>query len=317
MKFQNLILAVVIIATLGLIGYSFLNSLPSEQNRPTNKNQPAMDDTNQDDAPAEQTEWLTYQSPDNSPIQFRLRHPEAVNTSQVNSDIYEIKFIGPGSEPNTEITDGYSMSLQFVSATSLTGYIEEQNPLSRARDTSHNSYASKNYQTASELGDLEVKHKTINLSGAGYLADVTWSISGPRTAEYEVEVQQIIDSIEFETNDASGASIISIDSPVSGETVASPITVSGEARGYWFFEATASLMVTDWDGRIIGESFITADGDWMTEDFVPFSGTVEYSLPTDVYSASGTIIFQKANPSGLPENDDAREVSVILEPNTQ
>ena len=71
-------------------------------------------------------------------------------------------------------------------------------------------------------------------------------------------------------------------------------------------------MVVDWDGRIIGEGYVTAEGEWMTEDFVPFSGTIDYTLPVDSYSASGTIIFHKDNPSGLPEHDAAFEVPVLL-----
>lgn len=106
--------------------------------------------------------------------------------------------------------------------------------------------------------------------------------------------------------------LIRVNEPQPQQTVGNPITLSGEARGYWFFEASAPVLVTDWDGRIIGEGFITPTDDWMTEDFVPFSGTVSYELPVDAYSASGTIIFKKDNPSDLPAHDDAFEFPIIL-----
>ena len=42
----------------------------------------------------------------------------------------------------------------------------------------------------------------------------------------------------------------------------------------------------------------------MTENFVPFILTLEYNADTSV-SNKGSLILQKDNPSGLPENDDA------------
>lgn len=101
-----------------------------------------------------------------------------------------------------------------------------------------------------------------------------------------------------------------VTAPAAGSVVQNPIELRGEAPGNWFFEADAPVVVVNWDGLIIGESYIQAQGDWMTTDLVSFTGTVEYDLPADSYSASGTIIFQKANPSGLPEHDVAVEIPV-------
>jgi hypothetical protein len=106
---------------------------------------------------------------------------------------------------------------------------------------------------------------------------------------------------------------INVSSPTPQQSVATPILLAGEAQGNWFFEATAPVVVVNWDGLIIGEGYIEAEGDWMTTDFLPFSGTVAFDLPVDSYSASGTIIFQRANPSDLPENDAAVEIPVVFE----
>lgn len=111
---------------------------------------------------------------------------------------------------------------------------------------------------------------------------------------------------------ASLPDLIVVESPLPNQTITNPVVVRGTARGYWFFEASAPVSVVDWDGRIIGEGYITADGEWMTEDFVPFTGTISYDLPADTYSTRGAIIFQKDNPSGLPENDRALEIPVEL-----
>lgn len=107
--------------------------------------------------------------------------------------------------------------------------------------------------------------------------------------------------------------MIIIDSPTPGQTVSSPITVTGKARGNWFFEASFPIGVTNWDGLIIGQGIATAQGDWMTTEFVPFTATITYTLPEGTPYNRGTLILKKDNPSGLPENDDAREIPIILE----
>ena len=100
--------------------------------------------------------------------------------------------------------------------------------------------------------------------------------------------------------------------PTPMAEVGTPLEVSGLARGPWFFEGSFPVVVTDWDGLIIGEGYVTAQNDWMTTEFVPFAGTIEFSALPDAPYNRGTVIFQKANPSGLPEHDDALEIPVVF-----
>lgn len=105
---------------------------------------------------------------------------------------------------------------------------------------------------------------------------------------------------------------ITLDTPVEGDTITSPVTLSGKVRGNWYFEASFPIIIVDWDGRIIGEGHATAQGDWMTTEFVPFTATVHYTVDPQTPYARGAIILKKDNPSGLPENDAAIEIPVIL-----
>lgn len=102
--------------------------------------------------------------------------------------------------------------------------------------------------------------------------------------------------------------LIVITSPLPGETVSSPITIAGIARGTWYFEATAPITLVNWDGLIIAEGYVTATENWMTEDFVPFEGTLEFELPS-LYPR-GALILRASNPSGLPEHDRAVEIPI-------
>lgn len=108
--------------------------------------------------------------------------------------------------------------------------------------------------------------------------------------------------------------LIRVMSPSPGSRVTSPLTITGEARGTWFFEASFPVYVTDWDGLIIGEGIATAKGEWMTEEFVPFTAVITFdtSKIRGNYSERGTLVLKKDNPSGLPEHDDALEIPILL-----
>lgn len=109
--------------------------------------------------------------------------------------------------------------------------------------------------------------------------------------------------------------LILLNKPQPNETISSPLVIKGEARGNWFFEASFPVVLVDWDGRIIAESYATAKSDWMTEDFVPFEATIEFEEPEFIgdFSKRGALILKKDNPSGLPEYDDALEITVFFE----
>jgi len=100
---------------------------------------------------------------------------------------------------------------------------------------------------------------------------------------------------------------IRVTSPSSEAVVSSPLTVSGEARGTWYFEASFPVKLFDADGNQLAVVPAQAQGDWMTEDYVPFSAVLTFDAPA---TATGTLVFQKDNPSGLPENDDEVRIPV-------
>lgn len=100
---------------------------------------------------------------------------------------------------------------------------------------------------------------------------------------------------------------IEVESPKPYDFIQHPFFFSGSARGGWFFEAVFPVHVEDANGVVLGRGQAVATGDWMTDELVPFSGTIELdALTTD----TGTVIFEKDNPSGLPENGGRLEVPV-------
>ena len=94
------------------------------------------------------------------------------------------------------------------------------------------------------------------------------------------------------------------------QEITSPLTITGEAKGTWFFEASFPVILTDWDGKIIVQGTAKAKGDWMTENFVPFEANLQFIKPG--YKNTGSLILKKDNPSGLPQNDAALEIPVLF-----
>lgn len=105
------------------------------------------------------------------------------------------------------------------------------------------------------------------------------------------------------------ANEIVVESPEVGGGVSSPVTVRGRARGPWYFEASAPVLVIDTTGKMLGQGYVTAQGEWMTEEFVPFEGTIEFA---DTDSEGGAIIFMNDNPSGDPERSKYIAVPVFF-----
>ncbi|HZJ40740.1 MAG TPA: Gmad2 immunoglobulin-like domain-containing protein [Candidatus Saccharimonadales bacterium] len=113
-------------------------------------------------------------------------------------------------------------------------------------------------------------------------------------------------------NELEKVDLINLETPRPNEKISSPLTIKGQARGSWFFEASFPVFLTDWDGKIIAQGVATAKSDWMTTEFVSFEATLAFTTDENVYSDQGSLILKKDNPSGLSENDDALEVPVII-----
>lgn len=107
------------------------------------------------------------------------------------------------------------------------------------------------------------------------------------------------------------AAMLVLKSPAPGASVASPLVVEGDARGGWYFEASFPVELRNAAGEKIAEAPAQAKGEWMTENFVPFSVTLTY--PAQAAGTAGKLILRNDNPSGLPENDRSMEIPVVFE----
>jgi len=102
---------------------------------------------------------------------------------------------------------------------------------------------------------------------------------------------------------------IIVTDPQPGQVISSPLTVSGQARGTWFFEASAPIKVLDSAGHVIGQSHIEATGEWMTDQLVFFTGSVSFTQAT----GTGSVVFMNDNPSGDPVRDKSFTVPITFQ----
>jgi hypothetical protein len=104
---------------------------------------------------------------------------------------------------------------------------------------------------------------------------------------------------------------ILVESPAPGAVIKSPLSIRGRARGTWFFEGDFPVVLEDTNGNIVANGFVTAQGDWMTKEFVPFAGTLSFAGHDQ--TDRGSLVFKKDNPSDQRELDDAMAIPVFFQ----
>lgn len=104
--------------------------------------------------------------------------------------------------------------------------------------------------------------------------------------------------------------LIKVTSPQPNQSVSSPLSVTGQARGTWFFEASFPVRLIDGNGNTLVQTAAQAQGEWMTENFVPFSTVLNFNQPR---TSTGTLVLEKDNPSGLPANAQELRIPVRFE----
>jgi len=110
-------------------------------------------------------------------------------------------------------------------------------------------------------------------------------------------------------NELEKADLIKISNPRPNQIIESPLFIKGDARGFWFFEASFPVKLFDDNGFLLGITTAQALGNWMTEDFVPFNATLPFTVPS---APKGRLILEKDNPSGLPEHADGLTIPVYF-----
>ena len=115
------------------------------------------------------------------------------------------------------------------------------------------------------------------------------------------------DPCDGEPNDIGREKGIVINNPKTNQEISSPLIITGEATGPWYFEANFNAELLDGDGDSLGMAILIAQDEWMTENFVPFKGRLNFIKPQ---TPTGILRFLSSNPSGLPEHQKQFDVPI-------
>lgn len=262
--------------------------------------------------------YIDYQSND---LGFSTRIAQAMEVDEEASNRLEFMYKGENQKPATELYDGVRILLSRLSYDSDMSL--EDFAISQAQEspgindevvagvsTNHEyDFATFEY-TKESMGTYQ---HYVAMIYPGEAFDIAIFVS-------DNKYREIADTFlaNFEITDSEKLSteiedVIMINSPQPGLSINSPISISGQAVGNWFFEAQFSIDVVNWDGLIVGTGIATAQGEWMTENMVPFIADIEFDNTGANISPSATLIFHKANPSGLPQNDMTLEYPVYFD----
>ncbi|HVU06743.1 MAG TPA: Gmad2 immunoglobulin-like domain-containing protein [Candidatus Paceibacterota bacterium] len=111
------------------------------------------------------------------------------------------------------------------------------------------------------------------------------------------------------TNSAAQSDLPFLTSPASGAAISSPVHMTGEARGNWYFEASFPIEIVSANGTVLGTGHSNATSDWMTANFVPFTADISFNAGS---SSAGFIRIKNDNPSGDPARDKHFDIPVMF-----
>src|SRR3989338_8106255 len=112
------------------------------------------------------------------------------------------------------------------------------------------------------------------------------------------------------TTTETSSPLVRLTTPRPNAEITSPLVVTGEAQGNWYFEASFPVRLLDGNGKEIAVVPAQAQGNWMTTDFVPFRAELTFIIPN---TKEGTLVLEKDNPSGLSEYADEVHIPIRFE----
>lgn len=116
-------------------------------------------------------------------------------------------------------------------------------------------------------------------------------------------------SLAPESAPATKDDLITVEAPRPNAVVTSPLIIKGKARGNWYFEGSFPVTLLDAQGNVLVEHYATAQGEWMTTEYVPFTASLTYTAPA---GTRGFLVLKKDNPSGESQFDNSLTIPVTL-----
>ncbi len=148
-------------------------------------------------------------------------------------------------------------------------------------------------------GDKEIEQYEFDPFTGDYVERSGFVNSQVRSVE-----EEILKSFSFTKKNSNGVTfiddLIKLKSPKKNDVISSPVVINGDARGVWYFEGVFPVRLESDGGKIIAETYATALGDWMTNDYVPFELSVAFDVTT---ATSGRLVLTSGSTSVSNKNE--------------
>lgn len=161
------------------------------------------------------------------------------------------------------------------------------------------------YMTKTQTG-IVVALGLVIISAGAYLAFFTPQAQAPTVTQDPAQQGQATYANATEND-------IVVTLPFPGAVTGKEFSVTGKARGYWFFEASFPVYLYDEAGNelAVGLGSPEPEGtEWMTTEFVNFKADI---VAPQSYIGKATLVLKRDNPSGEPENDASVTIPITVE----
>lgn len=141
----------------------------------------------------------------------------------------------------------------------------------------------------------------------GFIKALNESLSQQKSREQVLNTAQPEIPAPIKTQAPGIEADVVLDNLVEGQRIATPLSITGKAKGY-YFEGSFPVQLTTNDGTVIATSIAQARGDWMTAEYVPFATTINFVVPQG--TTGGYLVFIKDNPTGEARFDKSMAIKV-------
>lgn len=129
-----------------------------------------------------------------------LRYPNEIEANEPQSDIYTLKYIGPNNDANTEITDGFTLTIRAVPDMTAEEYVADQEVVDGPDNTTFKGRNALAYTTHAAIGGVTVVHQAFTLQDANaqtVTVDVSYNVSGDAASSYRDVINSILDTSTY------------------------------------------------------------------------------------------------------------------------
>lgn len=124
--------------------------------------------------------------------------------------------------------------------------------------------------------------------------------------------------------------MITINVPQPGAIMGHSFVIKGHATGAWYFEGSFPVEIQNENGVVMQTLLAHATGGWipleasrkmqiitsrepLTGQVSPLPSEFSVDVSAPYYTGPAKIVFKKANPSGLPENDASVTITITIQ----